>query len=279
MKRHHILIPTDFSDNAWTAALYALNLYANEPCTFYLSHAWTFLNTGARTHVPESYLKPLREAAKDKLESLKNLAEIESNGRDHEFETLFCMGSLMDSIELSIKEKEIDLVVMGTKGATGTQEFLFGSNTVAIINKMRLRPVLLVPSKATYVTPTSLVFPTDFNRFYGEELKSIKHIADLHKSKIEILHINKKEELNDTQNANMEMLDSYLEGYEHHFNWVTDKKKKERAITRFIKKNDINILTMINYEHSFVENLIKEPVIKKMGYHSIVPFLVIPRVD
>ncbi|MCX7549410.1 universal stress protein [Xanthomarina sp. F2636L] len=277
--RHHILLPTDFSDNAWRAAQYAINLYANESCTFYFSHAWTFLNTGARTHVPESYLQPLRDEAKEKLMSLKDLAKKESQDRDHTFETLFCIGSLMDSIQIAIKKKQIDLVVMGTKGATGTQEFLFGSNTVAVINKMRQRPVLLVPSKARYETPTSLVFPTDFNRFYGEELKSIKQLADLHTSKIEILHINKKEELSDTQNANMEMLDSYLEGYEHHFNWVTDKKKKERAITRFIKENNINILTMINYEHSFVENLIKEPVIKKMGYHSIVPFLVIPRVD
>lgn len=277
--RHHILLPTDFSDNAWRAALYAINLYANQPCTFYFSHAWTFLNTGSRTHVPESYLQPLRDEAKEKLVALKDLAQMECQDRDHTFETLFCMGSLMDSIKIAIKENHIDLVVMGTKGSTGTQELLFGSNTVSVINKMRLCPILLVPNNVEFERPSHLLFPTDFNRFYGEELKSIKQLADLYQSKIEILHINKKEELNETQNSNFNMLKTYLKDYEHHFNWITDSGKKEQAITSFIKENNINILTMINYEHSFVENLIKEPIIKKMGFHSIIPFLVIPRVD
>ncbi|EGV43948.1 universal stress protein [Bizionia argentinensis JUB59] len=277
--RHHILLPTDFSGNAWSAALYAINLYADEPCTFYFSHAWTFLNTGARTHVSESYLDPLKAKSKEKLAAIKDRAKIESKDRDHKFETFFCIGSLMDSIEIAIKKHNVSLIVMGTKGATGTQEFLFGSNTVTVINKMRQRPVMLVPENVNFVKPTHIAFPTDFNRFYGEELKSLKQLADLHKSQIEIVHINKKEQLNEKQHSNLEMLNTYFKDYEHNFNWITESGKKEQAITSFIEDNDINILTMINYEHSFVENLIKEPIIKKMGFHSIIPFLVIPRVD
>ncbi|TYB74003.1 universal stress protein [Bizionia myxarmorum] len=277
--RHHILLPTDFSANAWSAAVYALNLYAQESCTFYFSHAWTFLNSGARTHISESYIEPLKIQAKEKLVELQERAELESKDRDHTFETIFGMGSLMDSIEFAIAKHDINLVVMGTKGVTGTQEFLFGSNTVTVINKMRLRPILLVPSNFEFETPSNIVFPTDFNRFFGEELKAIKHLADLHKSKIEILHIKKKETLNDNQNANFLMLKTYFKNYDHHFNWMPNSGKKEQAITSFITENKMNILTMINYKHSFVENIIKEPIIKKMGFHAIIPFLVIPRVD
>ena len=31
-----ILLPTDFSDNSWSAIVYALKLYAETECTFYL---------------------------------------------------------------------------------------------------------------------------------------------------------------------------------------------------------------------------------------------------
>ena len=32
----NILIPTDFSDNAWNAITYAINLFKKKECTFYL---------------------------------------------------------------------------------------------------------------------------------------------------------------------------------------------------------------------------------------------------
>ncbi len=277
--RHHILIPTDFSDNAWSAALYAIKLYADEPCTFYFSHAWTFLNSGSRTYISPSYIEPLKEQSKVQLAELKDLAKKETTNSDHEFETIFSFGSLMETIQYAIKEHKIDLVVMGTKGATGAKKFLLGSNSVTVINKVRLCPLMLVPNNCEFVVPEQIAFPTDFNRFFGEELLPIKQLAALHDSTINILHVNGKNDLSDTQNSNLGMLKDYLEDYKHNFNWMPNYDKKAHAITDFIKKNKINILTMINYEHSFIENVTKEPIIKKMGFHSKIPFLVIPRRD
>ena len=277
--RHHILLPTDFSDNAWSAAVYALNLYANEPCTFYFSHAWTFLNSGVRMRISESDIEPLKVEAKEKLVAITDRAKTESKNVDHKFETIFDFGSLMDSIKFAIKTHNISLIIMGTKGATGAQEFLFGSNTVTVINEIRLCPILLVPANLEFAKPSHILFPTDFNRHFGEELKSIKQLANLYNSKIDILNINKKDALTETQTANMEMLKIYFKDYDHHFNQMPNSGKKEQSITGFITEHNINILTMINYKHSFIEKLTKEPIIKKMGFRAIIPFLVIPRVD
>jgi nucleotide-binding universal stress UspA family protein len=255
--RHHILLPSDFSDNAWSAALYAIKLHANEQCTFYFSHAWTFLNSGSRTHISTSYLEPLKEKSKAQLEELKNKAQLESVNSDHEFKTIFSLGSLMESIHFAIKDHNIDLVVMGTKGATGAKKFLLGSNSVTVINKVRLCPLMLVPNNCEFVVPEQIVFPTDFSRFYGEELLPIKQLAGLHDSTINILHVNGKNNLSDTQNANLGMLKDYLEDYKHSFNWMPNYETKAHAIKDFIETNKSNILTMINYEHSFIENVTK----------------------
>lgn len=276
---HHILIPTDFSDNAWSAARYALKLYAHEPCTFYFSFAWTFLNSGSRTHISPRYLDPLIAQSKNQLAEVKERAQNESTNPDHQFETFYNVGSLEDTIELAIKKHNINLVVMGTKGATGAKKFILGSNTVSVIKKVKLCPLMLVPRKCQFVQPDQIAFPTDFNRFFGEDLQPITQLAALYNSTINILHIKGKDELTEKQHENFESLKAHLQDYPHNFHWMPNQGTKADAIANFIKENDVKILTMINYEHSFIENITKEPIIKKLGFKTKIPFLVIPRKD
>lgn len=275
--RHQILIPTDFSDNAWSAALYAIKLYAKVPCTFYFSHTWTFLNTGTRTYISPSYIDPLKDKVKNQLAAFKERAQAESSNPEHEFKTIYGEGELWDTVEMALRKHAIDLVVMGTKGATGAKKLLFGSNAVTVLNKMKRRPVMLVPNKCEYVAPKSIVFPTDFNRSYGTELDPLKELAELHGGIIDVLHIQGKEELTDVQNQNLEILKEALKNHEHRFNWMGEYDKKANAIMDFVAENDVNILNMINYEHSFIENLTKEPIVKRIGFNSTIPFLVVPR--
>ena len=277
--RYHILIPTDFSENAWSAALYALKLYANKPCTFYFLHAWTFVNTGSRTYISPTYIDKLQDTAKESLAGLKELAKAESKNTEHEFKTIFTTDSLIDSIIFAIGKQKIDLLAMGTKGATGAKEFLLGSNSVSVINKVKICPVILVPDSYEFETPERIAFPTDFNRLYGEELLAITKLAALHNSELKILNINGMDKLSDTQRNNFDILRDYLKDKSHTFFWKSDYSKKEQAIKDFIKEEKINILTMINYEHSFIEGLVKEPVISKLGYHSEIPFMIIPRIE
>ncbi|MUU79691.1 universal stress protein [Winogradskyella endarachnes] len=274
--RHHILLPTDFSDNAWSAAMYATKLYNNEACTFYLLNTWSFSNSTSRTYITSTYINTLQEKASVKLEEFKNKILKQSNTELHEFKTVLSKDSLITAIKKAIDNYSITLIIMGTKGATGTKEFLFGSNTVNVISKIKDCPVLAIPNGFKFVAPKKIAFPTDFNRFYGEELSELKELAKLFNSKITIMHINGKKDLTDKQNYNLSMLKAYLENYKHSFHWMKGFTSKEQAITTFIEELKINILTMINYEHSFIENLTKEPVVKNIGYHTIIPFLVIP---
>jgi len=277
--KKNILLPTDFSENAWSATLYALDLFSQKSCTFYFSHTWTFLNTGSRTYITSSYINELKDDSKRKLNELKNRAEALSINTDYKFEIIFDTDSLLNSIQDSIKKYKIDMVVMGTKGATGAKEFLFGSNTVSIINKIKQCPVLAVPHNYKFIKPDTIAFPTDFNREYGEELLSLKAMADLYNSQIKIVHIKGKDNLTNKQNFNLSALEEYLENHKLSFHLVPNLGKKEKIIKSFIKDYDINILVMINYEHSLVENIMNEPVIKKLGFHAAIPFLVIPSLN
>lgn len=274
--KKNILLPTDFSDNAWSAAVYALKLYADETCTFYFLHS-IVMKMSSPASLSNKLLGIMKENAMIELLELKEMAETSNTNPNHNFEIILSSYDLQIAINTAVKKQQIDLVVMGKKGTTGAEEFLLGGNTVETIKKMRLCPILTVPENFDYVAPKQIAFPTDFNRFYDEkELKPLKDLAELNNAKIRIMHINVEPHLNAVQEYNFIMLKTCLENYEHSFHWMPDYDKKSDEINEFIKDLNIDALVMVNYKHSFIENIIKEPVIKKLGMHPLKPFFVIP---
>jgi len=274
--RVNILLPTDFSDNAWSAAVYAFKLYADKECTFYFLHS-NLNRTKTVSNITKALLSTIDEKAIKELRELKEMAEVSNANANHEFEIVLSPEKLLKAIEVEVEKHKIDLVIMGTRGSTGTKEFFYGSNTVQIINKMRLCPVLVVPDEYDFIEPKQIAFPTDFNRFYDEkQLEYLKHFADLFNSKIRIVHIKTEKQMDEIQEYNYAMLKTHLEDYNFSFHWMPDYTKKVEEIHIFIEDLKINILVMINYRHSLIESIVKEPVIKKIGFRPVIPFLVIP---
>ena len=270
-----ILLPTDFSDNAWCAAVYALNLYSKEESTFYFLHSYK-MKASAMSNLSNKLLRTMAENAQKDLQELKDMAEKSNANPNHKFEMILSADAMDDAIELAIAKHGIDLIIMGTKGATGAKQIFMGSNAVKTIKSIKNCPVLLIPDEFDFEEPKQIAFPTDFNRFFGEELIPLKELSKLYESKIRILHINEEENLSHQQDYNLAMLKAYLEDYPHSFHWMPDYAKKEKTIIDFIEELDINVLVMINYKHSFIESIINEPVIKKIGFHATIPFFVIP---
>jgi hypothetical protein len=217
-----------------------------------------------------------KSALKDML-NLKQMIERVNANANHNFEILVSNADLKDAIETAIKKHTIQMIIMGTKGASGAKEFFFGSNTVNVINKVRLCPILTIPDQFDFVEPKKIAFSTDFNRLYKEEeLAPLKEVTDLYNSEINIVHLNNEEHLNEVQEYNSKVLENDLKDYNHHFFWIPNYGKKANDINDFIKEQNINMLAMVNYKHSFIEKITKEPVIKTIGFHPFIPFLVIP---
>ncbi|WP_142786301.1 universal stress protein [Changchengzhania lutea] len=270
----NILLPTDFSDNSWNAIVYALKLYKDEVCTFYLLNS-TSLKASTMSSLSNKLLRTMREEAMKELLELKELADVADTNSNHSFEVILSSKHLQSAIKVAVKEKLIDLVIMATKGATGAKELLFGSNTVSAIQSLRHCPMLIVPQNYDYLEPTQLAFATDYKHAYSnKDLVPLKHLADLYNSKIRIVHINVEKELNSVQEYNFTMLKNYLNNHDYSFHWMPDYSKKVIEINDFIEELQINILAMVKYKHSLVENIFKESVVKKIGFNPRIPFLV-----
>ncbi|MGK0412103.1 MAG: nucleotide-binding universal stress UspA family protein [Polaribacter sp.] len=271
-----IVLPTDFSDNAWNAIIYAIQLYANESCKFYLLHSMK-MKASTMSNLSNRLLSTIRNTAiKDMLE-LKQMIERVNANANHSFEIIISDKNLKEALESAIKMHQIQMIIMGTKGAGRATEYFFGSNTVNVINKVRLCPILTIPNIFDFTEPKKIAFSTDFNRIYKEkELVPLKELADLYNSDINIVHLNNEVHLDEFQEYNSKILENYIKEYKYHFYWIPNYAKKAEDINDFIKEQKINMLVMVNYKHSFIEKITKEPVIKTIGFHPVVPFLVIP---
>lgn len=277
MKR--ILLPTDFSENAFNASSYALQLFAQDECTFYLLHTYTPVATNAgmlvNTYSALQLEEVTRDAAVHGLDVLeKKLLKAYPNPK-HTFKKITAFNLLVSEIVSCVKEYKIDLIIMGTQGATGAKEIFLGTHTMFTIKKVKC-PVIAVPSGYKYEPPKEILFATDY-RFYtlNKHFAFLKELCATYDSKLNILNAYYSTPLEAGQVKTKDYLDDFFNEISHLFH-IAEGTDIPEAVRGFQETRKINLLVMIHNKHTFFENLLFKPVINDMVYHTNVPFLVLP---
>ncbi|MBT8297900.1 MAG: universal stress protein, partial [Maribacter sp.] len=221
-----ILIPTDFSKNAWNALEYGLKLFESINCTFYLLHinpiptysgAGTSVK-GSSKMVQESVLRESKESLEQLLLEIKNIPA----SPKHTFIPIALYDFFVDSIKREVETRKINLIIMGTKGSTGLKKVTMGSNTGDVITKVKC-PLLAVPENAKFKIPKEITFPTDYYLRYDlKVLDTLIEMVTMNNAVLRVLHISKKGEvLSDEQQENKDFLNDYLRDVEHSFHSLT----------------------------------------------------------
>ncbi|PKD16793.1 universal stress protein [Salegentibacter salinarum] len=273
-----ILLPTDFSENAYNAISYAIKAFIDEKCTFYLLNTYTPVLYDSEYILYNSTQPNLAEVYKKN--SISGLRKVERkinrdfNNPNHQFEKISSFNLLIDEMKEQVKSKEIDLVIMGTQGATGAEEILIGTNSVHALNKLKV-PLLMIPSGYEYQSPVNILFPTDFElNFSPAQLEPILNLAEKHTSRLNILHVYFGKDLDENQEKSKRNLSKILEDTPHQFYTIEDKSVP-KAIKKYQEQHEVDLLFMVNNKRSFFENLLFRPVVNKIGFHIKVPFMVI----
>ena len=276
-----VLIPTDFSDNAWDALTYAIRLYDDIPCQFYILNTYEVVTTGATATLHTSAHKKIYEVLKE--ESEKGLEKIDAYLNEyllndkHDYEIISKYGSLNQTAEELIDKQNMDLVVMGTTGASGMKQVFIGSNTMKLIKNITACPIIAVPKDYEYREPELISLATDLKKlFTPQDLNPLIELLLIHDLDLEILHVNKEKELSDTQKQNIDLIKKLLNNGDVSYKGLDYEKSVSKTINNYTQKNKVDIICLAKYEHTFLERLSREKVIKKVGFHSAVPLLIIP---
>ncbi|GGW29400.1 universal stress protein [Arenibacter certesii] len=279
----HVLLPTDFSQNALNAINYAVQLYKDQPCDFYLLNVFGISGYSLdKMMVPEPG-ELAYEAAKEKseegLHKLQQHFQRASENIAHTFHIISIFNSLLEGVKQAIDKKDLDIVVMGTKGKSGAARALFGSNTVEVMEKTTLCPVIAVPEKVKFIAPKEIVFPTEFKTsFKRRELQYLLDIVKLHSTVVQVLHIGSESGLNKTQLENKNLLSTIFKEVEHAF-CFEEGDKIPAGIISFMTRRGSNMLAFVNRKHGFLETIFTKPLIKEVSYSSDVPILALHDMD
>jgi nucleotide-binding universal stress UspA family protein len=275
----NILLPTDFSENSWNAIEYAIRFYKNDVCTFYLLNVQGIRSILTDTpYIPDSkvieevYINPAKIQLRQVLKRISS--ELPTN-KNHKFYILAEYNFLIDSLRKHVKEKKIDMIVMGTKGASGLKEIIVGSNAGDVITKVACT-TLIVPENAKFIALKEVAFPTDFvEHFNVQVLEPISKIIENKGASLRIVYINKQEKpLSIEQQNNKNLLEDVFHNYNYSFHTLTNKKVED-AVQCFAESRDIDMIVMVAKNLNYFQQLFFHSKVEKISYHTDVPFLVL----
>jgi nucleotide-binding universal stress UspA family protein len=102
-------------------------------------------------------------------------------------------------------------------------------------------------------------------------------LAKTWNSKLTVVQVTQEAALGTDQQKNKERLMKALKGIDLCFKNVEMKQSINASIAAAVKEIKADLIVLIHYTHTFLERLIREPVVKKMAIHSDVPLLVLPQ--
>ncbi len=275
--KKRILIPTDFSRNAYNAIKYAMELYKREHCEFFILNTY-YLSGYSKENLlsptpTDEALAKIREKSEKNLDRLKMQMSFYEENENHSFKFLSEFGSFFDVLKKVVEKEDIELVIMGTQGETDNKTVILGSNAVNAMEKIRNCPVLAIPSTVLFKDPNEIVFPTSFRTHYKQkELATLVEIARLLNSPIRILHVQKDRALTKSQLENKKLLETILEtaSFTHHRLYNVDLKD---GVSCFVQSRESEMIAIVNKKHNFFGSVFSNPMVKELGKHTNVPLL------
>ena len=198
----NILLPTDFSENSRNAAAYAMEFFKEVPCSFHLLHVLPIA-----TDAFSAQYMTLSTETQEKFDKLLDWLNSIKINPEHKFSISYKANYLIEAVREQVAEKEIDLILMGTKGVSNKSGTIIGKNTSDVMMKVKC-PVLAISEKAIYKRSRKILFPTDYKIKYNTKmLGTLVDLVSLSNASIKILELfNSENEPSPEQVANRSFL-------------------------------------------------------------------------
>lgn len=276
-----IMVPTDFSANAIKALRYAADLAARCGAEVHIVHAYTLLEN---VFVDK---KSMRDAWNEQQKQEKGAALLDlkqSLSEDYyhvKTEVHLFAGPTEEVLLQYIEQQNIDLVVMGTQGASGLAEVLVGSNTATIMGKSKV-PVLGIPKDYDEKGPAAMVLATKGFERDKQLLDPVFKVASLFDIPTRVL-IFADDDLSDVEIIESKMqLEAYVAFLRKSFPLASieatlvEGEDFETALEDYCEDEGIGILCMLTYKRSFWDSIFNPSLTRQVAYHTKIPLLAVP---
>jgi nucleotide-binding universal stress UspA family protein len=268
-----LIVPTDFSDTARNAAIYAAGMAAAIPgARVILYYEYDNILAGsdgtplsdegdARQQIAQVALQHVKEA----MQAAAGNIQVSYVAREEE--------SFLQSFEKFILSTQPDLVIMGIREATGIELSLVGSSTLNLVDKS-ICPVMIIPPAARFNGIRKVLLATDLDHVEPSAVK-MQGLLQLFRPQVDVVHVSEADLLPNSGATEKQVLEHALQAYPHRF-YMIRHNDVEHALNEFVAQNPVDCIMMVPHKHSFFSNLFHNSHTRKLAYHSSLPVLAIP---
>lgn len=271
-----ILFPTDFSETANNAFIYALKFAEKLGASITTLHVYKLPDIKG-AHLPNTLQEIYDSIDLEEFENYKDTVPVfhqtalahglEDIRMDHVMEK----GDTVPTILRTAAEIQADMIIMGTTGATGIKEIFFGSIAGEVLENANC-PVLAVPEQAVFDGSIDrIAITTEFSDEEKRALHKVLDFAELFGGTVFCVNV-------DTAHTHfytkrMEKLKEEFAGHNNVEFVVLEGEYIYEPVNQFVTEHQIDILAMLTHKRSFFQELFKFSTTKSMAYHSRIPVL------
>lgn len=245
-----ILIPTDFSSNAYNAGKVAILLAKKSKAELHFYHVvftptdWGKMTDEMKARYPESSQKV--ELAQSSMEKLIS----DPIFNDVKVSYTIGYGNTTDEIGKFLNKNEVDLIVVGSHGTTNKADLFIGSNTQRIMRNTNV-PVMAVKDTFELSSLNKVIFASNLDKDAFEPFKKMAKLCNALKVDLELLYINTPHNF-----KNSDEIEEIIETFQTNVN--TNKSVHIRndyevayGILKYCKINNADIAVLVNHRKAY----------------------------
>lgn len=273
-----ILVPTDFSTEADYALEAAARIAVKAGASIELLHIvedlpqQTFSPSG--DYLPQSsmdkvFVMKLIERAHEQLLIRMMDTKMAGISLTHEVK----VGNVFKQIAQSISDKKVDLIIMGTKGASGMQEILVGSNTEKVVRFANC-PVLSIKKKPEDFDLKKVVLAVNFEENYTSFLNKLIGWQKLFDFSLHILHVNTPLNFDTTANVEDKKTRFSRQHQLHNYTFtIVNEYSYEEGIINFANKTKADMVVMLTHGRKGLSFFLDGSITGSMLNHASIPVM------
>ena len=178
------------------------------------------------------------------------------------------VGNPYRSIASTIAEHDVELVVMGTKGSSGMDELLIGSNAEKVVRYAKC-PVITVKSKVNITDITNIVFASSFTENNDKIIDHLKKLQKVFVGKLHLLKVNTPNNF-ERDKVSQELMQKFVDHYqvEDYTMNVYNELSEEDGILHFAADNEADMIALTTHGRTGLMHLLSGSIAEDIVNHA-----------
>jgi nucleotide-binding universal stress UspA family protein len=277
-----ILVPVDFSDTSKKALHYAAKIAQATSKPLKVVHFFDTVVPFGVAYPPSSFIERASDESQAKIslelkEFTKDIHQLKYQDVNQELHIHLevIKGDPIYQTEELCKEGKVDLIVMGTTGASGLAE-IFGTVTYEVISRVTV-PVLIVPAQCQVKEIKHIVYATNLGENESDTIDTLRELSEDFDASLTCLHFNTDyDDFDENRKQILDLSKKYAFTPINKLNFeLIAKSSVEKGLVEYLDETNVDIITIKPEDRGFLASLFHTSLTKKLAYHSKMPVLVI----